>query len=170
MGNHSSTTGPQVYTIACDSKTALQAITKPARRASGQHIVRTIHGMAQFYQESLNIRFKLQWIPSHSKISGNELADKLAKQATSRLREHDFKRLLTAEGQTIQQHALKQWTTQWKASTKGQHPRGVDTATPGPHVRYLYDNLSRNRASLLAQLRTGPLLAQGLPHEDWPHR
>jgi ribonuclease HI len=146
---------PHVYTVASDSKTALQAISKPARRASGQHIVRTIHAAAQFYQESLNIQFKLQWIPSHSKISGNETADKLAKQATSHLREHDFKSLLTSRRQTLQQETLKQWRTEWRTSTKGQHARRIDAATPGPHVRHLYDNLPRNRANLLAQLRTG---------------
>ncbi|KAH0364989.1 hypothetical protein KCU65_g6397, partial [Aureobasidium melanogenum] len=100
------------------------------------------------------MQFKLQWIPSHNKIPRDETADKLAKQATAKLRNHDFSRLLSAQRQQAQQESLKQWRTEWRNCTNGQHLRDIDTALPDPHTRHLYGNLPRSRVSLLAQLRT----------------
>lgn len=37
----------------------------------------------------------------------------------------------------------------------GRHAKRVDAALPGKHTRQLYDRLSWNEASVLAQLRTG---------------
>jgi ribonuclease HI len=143
------------YTIACDSKAALQAISKPSRRTAVQQLARTIHNTACFYKESLNIQFKLQWIPGHNTITGNEIADRLAKKATTKLGYHDFGRLISAQRQRDQQDILELWRTEWKNAPKGQHSRKIDTATPSPHVRKLYDKLPRSRARLFAQLRTG---------------
>jgi ribonuclease HI len=104
------TSPPQAqYTIACDSKAALQAISKLSRRAAVQQLARTIHNTAHSFQESLNMQFELQWIPSHNKIPGDETADKLAKQAIAKLRNHDFSRLLSAQRQQAQQESLEQW-------------------------------------------------------------
>lgn len=146
---------PTKYIIACDSKTAIQAVSNPSRRRSGQQIIRAIHNLAHFYQESLDIQFQLQWIPSYSKIPGNDIADREAKQATRELRGHSFGSTVRAQRQATEQTILREWRKDWRSSTTGQHPRCVDSATPGPHVRNLYDNLPRGRANLLAQLRTG---------------
>lgn len=149
------TPSPQAqYTIACDSKAALQAISNPSRRVAVQQLARTIHNTAHSFQESLNMQFKLQWIPSHNKILGDETTDKLAKQATAKLRNHDFSRFLSAQRQQAQQESLEQWKTEWRNCTNGQHLLDIDTALPDPHTRHFYDNLPRSRVGLLAQLRT----------------
>ncbi|KAJ5413878.1 hypothetical protein N7509_000505 [Penicillium cosmopolitanum] len=40
-------------------------------------------------------------------------------------------------------------------STTGQFTRQLDSALPGPHMKMLHDNLEREKAPILAQLRTG---------------
>lgn len=146
---------PSAYTIYSDSKAALQALANPHKRKSGQGIVRSVLTTAQALKESLQINFTLQWVPSHCGIHGNEEADKLARAATTRLREHDHQPLAHLQIQAAQERAHKQWAAQWKISDKGHHLRSIDTAQPGPHVRHLYDKLPRSQAGLLAQMRTG---------------
>lgn len=47
----------------------------------------------------------------------------------------------------------------------GEYSRKVDTALPGRHTRLLYDNLKRNEARVLAQLRTGMARVNGYLHQ-----
>ena len=56
-------------------------------------------------------RVKLQWIPAHTGIAGNELADEIAKQAT-RLRPATVSSptLIAASKSQIRTTILKRWT------------------------------------------------------------
>lgn len=49
-------------------------------------------------------------------------------------------------------------------ATTGQFTRRLDSALPGPHTRMLYDCLDREKASILAQLRTGHTRRNGYLH------
>jgi ribonuclease HI len=68
------------FVIITDSKSALQHI---ARCSSGRRGVPTAYKILQGVHELNNngIGFKLQWVPSHVGIVGNEEADRLAKVA-----------------------------------------------------------------------------------------
>ena len=48
--------------------------------------------------------------------------------------------------------------------TTGQFIRQLDSALPGPHTKVLYDSLDREKASILAQLRTGHARLNGYLH------
>ncbi|KAJ5215587.1 uncharacterized protein N7498_001994 [Penicillium cinerascens] len=48
--------------------------------------------------------------------------------------------------------------------TTGQYTRQLDSALPGPHTKMLYDSLNREKASILAQLRTGHARLNGYLH------
>ncbi|KAJ5288337.1 hypothetical protein N7508_011112 [Penicillium antarcticum] len=48
--------------------------------------------------------------------------------------------------------------------TTGQFTRQLDSALPGPHTKMLYDSLDREKASILAQLRTGHARLNGYLH------
>ena len=52
----------------------------------------------------------------------------------------------------------------FKQSTTGQFTRQLDSAIPGPHTKMLYDCLDREKASILAQLRTGHARLNGYLH------
>ncbi|KAJ5091031.1 hypothetical protein N7532_009715 [Penicillium argentinense] len=48
--------------------------------------------------------------------------------------------------------------------TTGQFTRQLDSALPGPHTKMLYDSLDREKAAILAQLRTGHARLNGYLH------
>ena len=52
----------------------------------------------------------------------------------------------------------------FQLSTTGQFTRQLDSALPGPHTTMLYDSLDREKASILAQLRTGHARLNGYLH------
>lgn len=144
---------PRVVTILSDSKSALQALAKPSNR-SGQQIVYTILKAVENLK-SQNVGIRLQWIPGHCNNPGNDIADRLAKEAVGPQPSHAFRNLFTREIGLIRDRNFSEWENEWKMSNKGGHLRRLDVALPSVHSRRLYGSLPRNRAYLLTQLRTG---------------
>ncbi|MDN6490718.1 MAG: hypothetical protein L0K41_10005 [Yaniella sp.] len=144
---------PTTATILCDSKSALQSIQN-ARNKSGQRIVHAIL-LAAAEVQAENIALRLQWIPGHCDDPGNDAADRLAREAARPGKTHPFRPLLTRENAYIRGNIRAQWEQEWKSSTKGGHLRKIDNTLPATYTRELYGSLSRDRAYLLTQLRTG---------------
>jgi hypothetical protein len=98
---------------------------------------------------------RLQWIPGHCSNTGNDAADRLAKEAVGSHKSHPFQSLLNGDKRFYQDKILAEWENEWNGSTKGRHLRQIDSKLPSRHTRRLYDPLPRNRAYLLTQLRSG---------------
>jgi ribonuclease HI len=140
-------------TILCDSRSALQATQNP-RNKSGQRIVHAILQAATEIQVE-GIALRLQWVPGHCNNSGNDAADRLAKDAACPGKNHPFRPLLSRESARLRINILNQWEHEWRSSSKGGHLRKIDGTLPATYTRRLYGSLPRNRAYLLTQLRTG---------------
>ena len=124
------------FTIATDSKSALQAIAKPSNK-SGQQIVRgIIDKIGRLRGQGVEVR--LLRIPSHSGIPGNEAADSLAKRAVGPEEQHVFSRPLGAQKQQNRERILPEWQVEWQATEKGKHLRKIDDGLPSKHTQRLY--------------------------------
>jgi len=63
---------------------------------------------------------KFTWIKAHVRIYGNELADKLAKEA-SRKDDISFKRIPKTDiTHQLREQSIAKWQNQWDRTTKGQ--------------------------------------------------
>lgn len=101
------------------------------------------------------IPIRLQWVPGHCNDTGNDVADRLAKEAVSPRKMHPFQPLLSRENGFIRKRVLNEWKEERAKSTKGGHLRRIDKTLSAIRTRRLYGSLPRNRAYLLTQLRTG---------------
>lgn len=143
----------RLATILSDSKSALQAIQNPGNK-SGQQIIHAIHRAAT-NTKAHGTFIRLQWIPGHCDMPGNDHADQLAKDAAIPGKTHPFSPLLSREKSFIRGQISTQWKREWNNSKNGNHLRVADSTLPAKYTRKLYGSLSRNRAYLLTQLRTG---------------
>ncbi|KAI3028789.1 hypothetical protein CBS147347_3630 [Aspergillus niger] len=151
---HATTTATQdPATILSDSMCALQVIADSWNK-SGQRIIQAIHQSAAELK-ARGIPLRLQWVPGYCGNPGNETADCLAKEAVEAEKKNPFQHLLSREKAFIHNKIKSEWEQEWKTSKNGGHLRRMDRALPACRTRRLYGSLPRNRAYLLAQLRTG---------------
>lgn len=100
--------------IFSDSMSALQAIQNPGNK-SGQQIIHAILQAAK-NTKTHGTAIRLQWIPGHCEIPGNDTADRLAKEAAIPGKSHPFSPLISQERAHIRQGIQGQWEKEWKES------------------------------------------------------
>ena len=104
--------------VHADSKITLDAIAKPRNH---QHLVEQIReGVRRLKNDNWSIHFT--WVKAHNDNLGNEIADQLAKKATSR---RDgvtaYSRIPKSKViKVIQEQGELQWQQEWNVSTKGE--------------------------------------------------
>ena len=103
-------------TIYSDSKSALQAILVYDSKNS---IVRNIHFLLSSLKEK-NVRIKFCWVPAHCGIVGNEMADKVAKQATKYSKKCTFPLSLSDIKAYLKSEAKSKWQQQWNSLTNNK--------------------------------------------------
>ena len=135
------------YVVVSDSQTAIRQLENP-RNQSGQASVQRIYGILHDLEIRQGPSVRLQWVPAHTMVVGDEIADQLAKKATEGT-------LRKIKGLTITA-ALKKAKEAWKTDGNGHTPKyALDSALPGIHTKSLYDDRSYKEAAVLCQLRTG---------------
>jgi ribonuclease HI len=174
---------PKTTIIATDSKRAIRHIAEGAN-SHGQYVVRYIrkHIAALRNQEGGSV--VLQWTPAHKGIDGNERADELARKCltivanppkplnppdhnlsrskifSQRYAEPSNKMALRVTRISLQTQLDKIWKVARTAKPydtqhTGAYTWQLDGALPGPHIATVYNALSTEEASILAQCRTG---------------
>jgi ribonuclease HI len=133
------------YVVVSDSQAAIQQIGNPRNR-SGQETVQDIYRTMHNLEVNQGPSVRLQWVPAHVMVIGDEIADELAKRATEGTL-NEIKHLTTAAALRKTKEARKNETSTTKYA--------LDSALPGQHTQSLYDNRPYKEAAVLCQLRTG---------------
>lgn len=150
--------------VFSDNQRAIRSLTR-AEGGSGAYILGSIARKVRELQQDGHT-VTVRWIPSHTGISGNEAADKAAKEAAVR-RTDAAGRHATDDPTQLQvlqpalkaqcrRHTQAQWAVHWRAETKGKASR-VYTPTPTKKVLRLHSGLSKKQSATLVQMRTGKI-------------
>lgn len=177
--DHSNVREATIYT---DNQAAIRATCHP-QRSSGQYILRRIIRQLDLLRDPRSgWRVRLQWVPGHEGVTGNEEADRLAKlaavEATQRTRENERVARINAPNQTTPHAArvtynpyqsiilvavcrqrlragfAERWKEQWDGAEHGRHLYRI-VRTPAKKVLQLHEGLQRAWSSVLIQLQTG---------------
>ena len=132
-------------------------------------------------------KVKFVWTPGHEDIHGNDRADEAAKAAASGLsseprdlptflRRKPLPVSVSATRQRLKKAIKARWQTEWKASKRHANSNKIDTSLPSDNFLHIINQLRRNQASLLVQLRTGHIPLNTVLHRmrkidtpDCPH-
>ena len=141
---HAAATSHSSVTIITDSRSSIQAISKPF---TTNPIINKIHAKLHSSEKS----FFLCWVPSHVGVPGNEEADRLARAATtdphiqpSPLTRDDIK-------SKVRGTARGMWREKWRVTTSNKLREVTEDLTPLPNS--VCSNRHWERA--LARLRIG---------------
>jgi hypothetical protein len=107
---------PLEVSIHTDSKITLQSLKNPKNHS---HLVDDIRKTA-LSLEKHNWHITFTWIQAHAGHYGNELADKLVKEAAGK-EIISYDRIPICEiGQQLREKSLKQWQMRWDRTTKAR--------------------------------------------------
>jgi ribonuclease HI len=106
------------------------------------------------------------WTPGHEGIEGNEKADEEAKLAAKGdsspndelppfLRKKPLPTSIAATRQFLKKKAKARWINEWTTSPRSARIHKIDRSLPSNDYLHIIDQLRRNQASILTQLRTG---------------
>ena len=100
---------------------------------------------------SHSVHVTLQWIPGHTEIKGNEIADSLAKAGAACLQPENPCSLRTAK-QMLKNNTKEEWLNRWASGETG---RIMFQEMSQPKRKDTINHLSRKDQSLIFQFRTG---------------
>ncbi len=155
--------GPSTLVIFTDNQAAILSIIRPGNQ-SGQQVIRMIVQLISWLRE-LTVQVQIHWVKSHADVEGNEIADRLAKEATG-WRESGNRRppvgqpimegfdLRSACKRTIHQKLRKEVERKWHTTTCGRQLYKIHK-TPTSKALELHLGLPRAISSIVTQLRTG---------------
>ena len=100
--------------IYADSQAAIRGVNSPNQQSGQEVLISTIHKI-QSLVTTRNMTIKIEWVPGHENIHGNEEADKAAK-AAAQSKGNDIKRyqypplyLSTPQISKISQHKTRNY-------------------------------------------------------------
>jgi ribonuclease HI len=150
--------------IYTDNQAAIRTVGNPTGK-SGAYIIDDIVRLIDCLQATKRIQVEVRWVPAHTGILGNEIADIAAKEAAG-WRAYEqmcagnravpparLYPLRTTLKTWIKQEAQKEWEYSWATETRG---RACYRYTPKPthKVLRLHEKRSKRHSSLLIQMRT----------------
>lgn len=135
--------------IFTDSKSSIQAIMSSVRNQEAETV--KLRNLIKSFEKK---KITLQWIPGHFGIDGNEIADQLAKEATSE--NMDLEELPTPRS-TMKQMLLEIIRTRWGVTwsyLKSQSQVTLSLPSLG-HLNKIHKDLSLTESCIISQFRSG---------------
>ena len=133
------------------------------KAAPGQYLLQEFSASAG----RVRARITVNWISGHSKVAGNEQADRLAREAAAgrASRGIDLPQILRSQLPTSasarNQHYLeklkRRWGREWLKSPRRRRFEMIDDTFPFSGFRRRQNKLSRAHSSLMVQIRSGHL-------------
>ncbi|ELU35783.1 RNase H domain-containing protein [Rhizoctonia solani AG-1 IA] len=144
--------------IYCDNQAAVKAISS-LQRHPAQYAARLFHQHAQrFLEKDPNHHITVKWLPGHSNIAGNELADELAKGSETLRPTPTFNRTITWAKTNATKRTTRDWKKVWAEHITTRPDSG--TFIPRPPALKLHPIFNRrtyprNVQCRLVQFLTG---------------
>lgn len=169
LDRHATTNSPGKCTVFSDNQAAIRALANP-RCPSGQYIlVEAVQALDKLRDQGWEVR--LQWIPAHERVLGNDIADEAAREAAGYITvtrttlepppeppsEPESLQILTATTKpTIRQRMKNEWQQSWEAAKHGRelYKLGV---RPGKGTLKTHIGTHRAVSSVVTQMRTGKI-------------
>ncbi|KAF8686597.1 Reverse transcriptase (RNA-dependent DNA polymerase) [Rhizoctonia solani] len=144
--------------IYCDNQAAVKAIATPQRHPA-QYAARIFHQHAHsFLSKDPSQHILVKWIPGHSKIAGNEMADETAKRSETLRPSSIFNRTITWSRANYTKRATKSWRKVWDEHTYSRPDSGTYIPRAPSHKLhpiFNHSKFSRNLQCQLVQFLTG---------------
>ena len=139
---------PTDLVIFSDSQSALEALeNQQSRNVDILRLAQSIDNLHKSYK----VNIMLQWVPGHSDITGNEIADKLAKQGASKEQPNIPVDQETTK-QILRNISKEEWYNRWALGTTG---RAVFREMSRPKSNDNINFLNRLDQYTIFHLRTG---------------
>ena len=142
--------GLSAITLITANLSTLQALSNPTRQ-SGQREISKIYAFKKLL-DLRNILIRWVWVPAMVTLKERTIAKKTAYQELF----NAVLPVIWAARSTIiarlKANIIKKVTL---PPGVGKAIKELDRALPGPHIKMIYDNLTKDEAKVIAQLRTG---------------
>jgi ribonuclease HI len=137
--------------IFCDNQSAVTRMANSLPMPGQEYILRGLNNIQTL--NNANIKTHIHWVPGHVSIKGNERADQLAKEGTTKQSQaRDSRVSITHLKRKMREGALQQWKQRWPKLRTGRSYEG----TPGTNLHpTLRNHKSRRTVSTLIQMKTG---------------
>jgi len=142
--------------IFSDSQSAIGNLTLGWKPESLIDTVREVKGDIKRLEQA-GVSMEISWTPGHAQINGNEMADRLAKEAAEEARQKDSVELpvVTTLGDVktaARQSGQMKWQERWENTEKGRH---LYQYRPEVGVACQHSFQSFTGESVISQLRSG---------------